>query len=112
MQCYHQHISTDQNTLSMAVKITCIKKANGDHENPYVAIKSMRWINEDSGAHGVTTREMMYDFIREGGIAYVLHGTGHRAELEARISPGGTKYVKTRSNETTADNLLRLPECL
>lgn len=30
----------------MAIRITCINKDNGDHENPNLAITHLGWINE------------------------------------------------------------------
>lgn len=29
----------------MSIRITCITKAGGDHENPYVAISRLGWVN-------------------------------------------------------------------
>jgi hypothetical protein len=29
----------------MSIRITCITKAGGDHENPYVAISRLAWVN-------------------------------------------------------------------
>ncbi|MEO3407394.1 DUF3892 domain-containing protein [Mucilaginibacter sp. CAU 1740] len=95
----------------MAVKITCIKKANGDHENQYVAISSMSWINEYTEVTGTTTREDMYQFIYEGGEAYVEDAAGNKAQLVACISAKGNKYVKTEADSMTSDNLLKLKEC-
>ena len=96
----------------MAVKITCIKKASGDHENPYVAISSLGWVNEESGTSGSTSRIDMYAFIEDkGGIAYVKDAYGNKANLTTAISPKGTKYVKTIADYTKTDNLLQLPEC-
>ncbi len=96
----------------MAVKITCIKKAGGDHENQYVAISSMNWINESTNASGTATRQEMYDFIvNDKGEAYVRDAYGNKAMLEGKISDKGTKYVKTVRDNVTSDNLLKLPEC-
>lgn len=96
----------------MAVRITCIKKDGGNHENPYVAITSLNWINETTQAKGTTTREDMYKFVKiDNGQAYVV-GTGNvKAYLIGEESPKGTKYVKTKPDHTTTDNLLQLPEC-
>jgi hypothetical protein len=52
----------------------------------------------------------MYDWVVKGGHAYVEAG-GYRARLVGAISPNGNKYVRTQSDSTQADNLLRLPEC-
>jgi hypothetical protein len=95
----------------MSLKITCIKKAGGQHENPYVAITSLTWINEQTDATGTSSREQMYDWIKGGVVAYVKDSQGNKAQLIAQISPSGTKYVKTQADSVTSDNLLKLPEC-
>lgn len=97
----------------MSVKITCINKDGGNHENPYVAISHLGWINESTHEKGKATREEMYDYIKnKNGVAYVVDSyDGSKAYLETRISSKGTKYVKTEANDTGRDNLLELPEC-
>jgi hypothetical protein len=95
----------------MAIRITCIRKASGYHENPYVAISHLGWVEDGSGSTGESTREVMYDWIEnKGGEAYVLGG-GSRARVYGAVSPAGTRYVKTEPNDTSADNLLKLQEC-
>ena len=37
----------------MSVKITCIKKDNGFHANPHIAISELGWINETTGKSGL-----------------------------------------------------------
>lgn len=93
----------------MAVRITCINKDSGNHENPYVAIRTLGWIDE-YGKTDKSTREQMYDFVQKRGHAYVEAG-GSRAQLITAISPRGTRYVKTTANSVEYDNLLKLPEC-
>jgi hypothetical protein len=94
----------------MAVRITCIKKDGGNHENPYVAISSLNWIDDAGGPQKTSTREQMHDWVAGGGHAYVQSG-GSKARLIAQVSPRGTKYVKTEADKTLNDNLLKLPEC-
>lgn len=95
----------------MAIRITCISKANGQHENPYVAISYLGWLQDGTGKSGRSSREQMYDWIKyQNGEAYVQVGTT-RARLMSASSPHGTKYVKTEADSTERDNLLRLPEC-
>lgn len=95
----------------MAIKITCIKKANGDHENPYVAIESMNWTKDGSIENITSTREQMYDFVNGGGYAYVEDKAGNKAKLVARLFNDKTKYVKTVADDVKSDNLLKLQEC-
>ena len=95
----------------MAIRITCINKANGQHENAYVAISHLGWENDTTGNQGRSTREEIYEWIKDkGGNAYVQAGNA-RAEVITAVSPRGTKYVKTRADSTERDNLLKLPEC-
>jgi hypothetical protein len=93
----------------MAIRATCINKAGGYHENPYVAISHLGWVNESSAETGRSTRLEMFDWVR-GGEAYGEAGTA-RARVITAVSPNGTKYVKTEADRAKADNLLKLPEC-
>lgn len=95
----------------MSIKITCITKSQGYHDNPHVAILKLGWTNEQSGTKGISSRDEMYDWVYTGGIAYVYDSNGNKAKLIAVKTAFGTKYVKTVSDNTTADNLLKLPEC-
>lgn len=94
----------------MAFRITCISKDSGNHENPYVAISHLNWVNDQTGAPGRSTRLQMHDFLTGGGDAYVQAGSA-RANVIAAVSAQGTKYVKTRADNTQTDNLLKLAEC-
>jgi hypothetical protein len=98
----------------MAVRITCINKDSGNHENPHTAISYMNWVDEQTGKIGRCSREVMYDFVKKEGnrSAYVRDYRGDVAYLEARLTPNLTKYVRTIPDNTRADNLLSLPECI
>ncbi|MFC5284347.1 DUF3892 domain-containing protein [Pedobacter alpinus] len=96
----------------MAIRITCINKANGNHENPYVAISHLGWEDYNSTKKGKNTRVEIYNFLEhEGGMAYVEDFKGNKTKVVTAISPRGTKYVKTEANGTESDNLLSLKEC-
>ncbi|MEX0918674.1 MAG: DUF3892 domain-containing protein [Candidatus Paceibacterota bacterium] len=96
----------------MAIRITCIKKDSGNHENPQSAISSLGWENDSTGATGRSTRLEIYKYVVDDkGLAYVQDAYGNKAKLIGGITPRGTKYVKTVADETKADNLLKLPEC-
>jgi hypothetical protein len=97
----------------MSIRITCIKKAGGNHESPYVAITSLNWINEANNNTGTTSREDMYDWlVNQKGEAYVRDSQGNKATLFGEISSRGTKFVKTRADNVVSDNLLKLSECV
>lgn len=96
----------------MAVKITCINKDNGHHEDPHMAITHLDWLEEATGKHDKCTRMEMVEFIRDKkGVAYVVGGYGLKAYLEVKRSSHGTWFVRTIPDGTTDNNLLKLPEC-
>jgi Protein of unknown function (DUF3892) len=97
----------------MSIRITCITKAGGDHENPYVAISRLGWVNLFNPAEkSSSTRQEMFDFVMKGGEAFVYDRTGTiRSKLICATSPKGTKYVTTQADSTKKDNLLELGEC-
>lgn len=95
----------------MSIRITCIKRDSGNHENPHTAISSLGWIEDGTSKVGNYTREIMHDWIKSGGSAYVKDSIGDTACLIAETSSRGTKFVRTRPDGTSADNLLNQPEC-
>ena len=96
----------------MSIRITCITKAGGDHENPYVAISKLGWVNLlNPYEKKSSSREEIYDFVMNGGEAFVYDLTGTiRSNLVCATSPKGTRYVKTEPDSTKKDNLLELGE--
>ena len=96
----------------MAVRIICINKDHGHHDNPHVAISRLGWINEQDNEAGSSARIDMYNWLtQQGGVAYVVDHLGNRAYLHGNISPRGNPYVQTDADGTPTDNLLWLPEC-
>lgn len=96
----------------MSVRVTCITKSGGYHENPHAAISALGWVNEDTGATGSSTRLVMYDWIKDkGGYAYVRDARGNEAKVGTAETASGTKYVRTYADRVWTDNLLALPEC-
>ena len=96
----------------MSVRITCITKSGGDHEDPHTAITSLGWINEENGNRGSSTRLEMYDWIKEkSGHAYVRDNAGNQVGVGTAETQRGTKYVRTFRDRVWTDNLLALPEC-
>jgi len=96
----------------MSVRITCINKAGGYHDDPHVAIEYLGWTNEDSGKQGKSTRLEIYNWLKEGGEAYVKDHYGYKAYLVPKISRNGNPFVQTLADKTPTDNLLKLPECV
>lgn len=96
----------------MSVRITCISKDNGNHDNPHAAISNLGWINEQDGKTGSSTRLQMYDWIKnQKGVAYVKDAYGNQVQVGTAETSSGTKYVRTYRDKTWTDNLLALPEC-
>lgn len=96
----------------MAIKITCINKDNGNHENPNVAITHLGWVNELNGASGKNTRLEIYNWIKDDkGEAYVKDAIGNKAKLITAETINGTRYVKTEADTSLKNNLLSLDEC-
>lgn len=95
----------------MAIRITCINKDNGNHENPNVAITHLGWVNESDGRSGKSTRLEMYEFIKNDGQAYVTDNYGNKDYLVNAETALGTKYVKTKADGAQGNNLLALQEC-
>ena len=96
----------------MSVRITCISKAGGDHDNPHEAISHLGWTNEETGASGKSTRLEMYNWVKDkNGYAYVRDGAGNTVRVGTAVSARGTKYVRTYRDKVWTDNLLALPEC-
>jgi len=96
----------------MSVRITCINKAGGYHDDPHVAIEKLGWTNEATGETGKSTRLAVYDWLVKGGVAYVKDRAGNKAYLVAKVSRNGNPFVQTVADNTPTDNLLTLPECV
>ena len=95
----------------MPVRITCIKKDSGNHENPHTAISTLGWKEYGTGNTGRSTRLEMYKFVVEDKeYAYVQDPYGNQAKLIGGVTPRGAKYIKTVADETKADHRLKLLE--
>jgi hypothetical protein len=94
----------------MSVKITAIKKDNGNHLNPHEAITDFRWVDETDGKMGRSTRQRMVQWMeQEGGKAYVGMGAS-KAWCYVNVSAKGNKFLQTHADGKWANNLLSLPE--
>ena len=97
----------------MSVKVRCINKSGGYHEDPHHAISHLGWINEETGETGKNTRLEIYDWIKQkNGVAYVVDSRGNKAYVGTRENANGTKYLQTYADKVWTDNLLALPECV
>jgi hypothetical protein len=96
----------------MAIRITCINKSGGYHQDPHHAIQNLGWTNEENGKTGKSTRLEIYSWLKDDkGSAYVKDRVGNLAYVYPRESANGTKFVQTYADKVWTDNLLSLPEC-
>jgi hypothetical protein len=96
----------------MSIQITCIKKSGGFHADPHHAIESLGWLNEQTGATGISGRIEIYDWLKNrGGVACVRDARGNVANVGPREHSNGVKFVQTYADKTWTDNLLALLEC-
>ena len=96
----------------MTIKVICINKDNGNHDNPHEAITHYGWFEVDSpDNNGRATRAGMVAFLEtRGNSAYVSDGQS-KAYCYVRQNRFGTKFIQTHKDNKLTDNLLKLPEC-
>lgn len=94
----------------MAVRITGIRKNNGDLDNPHEAVTNYRWLNEQNNDTNIATRLDMVAWMDGGGRAYVRDTQG-TVNCYVNVSRAGTRFLQTYSDNRWTDNLLSLPEC-
>lgn len=95
----------------MTIRVVCINKSGGYHEDPHHAISRFGWVEDGSGQTGYSNREEMWAFVIKGGRAYVRDAWGNVAWIKALTSPSGTHYLQTEADGRLTDNLLYLDEC-
>ncbi len=95
----------------MAVRIICINKDNGNHQNPHEGIEYFGWVNEQTRATGKSSRAEMVQFLtQQGGQAYVKDNIGNIAYIGV-VQNHGFPYLRTYADGKWSDNLLSLGEC-
>lgn len=95
----------------MSIRITCINKDNGNHENPHEAITHLGWTNESNNQNSKNTRLEIVKFIEDGNVAYVRDLLNHEVHLRVMTSRWGNKFVQTQADGRLTNNLLELLEC-
>lgn len=96
----------------MTVKIVCINKSDGYHENPHEAISHYGWKNESSDETGISDRQSMVNWMKQGNYAYVVDQYGQKVYCQVRVSVNGTEFLQTESDNKLTNNLLSLIECI
>jgi len=97
----------------MSIRITCINKAGGWHDDPHCAISNLGWVNESNGNTGKSTRLEIYDWLKgdKARKAYVKDAFGNMAYIYPRENSNGTKFVQTYADKTWTNNPFSLNEC-
>lgn len=96
----------------MSIRITCINKSGGDHQDQHHAISNLGWIEDGTGKTDKSARLQIYNWLKnDNGVAYVQDWLGNKAYLYPRENSHGTQFVQTRADDVWTDNLLSLPEC-
>lgn len=94
------------------IRITCINKDNGYHDNPHEAISFLGWVEDDTGIQGKWSRIQLYNWIKDQhGIAYVTDAFGHKVYVQTAVSRNLNPFVRTVSDGRETNNLLSLVEC-
>jgi hypothetical protein len=93
----------------MSIRIVRIKKPSGLNSNPHEAISEFDWIEDLTGKSGIASRQQIYDFLQNKGVAYVKDARGDVAYLYPKQNLYGTKFVQTYADGIWKDNLLALP---
>jgi hypothetical protein len=90
----------------MPIQITGIHKTNNEYDNPYLSINSLMWVDDNTQNRGITTRDVLFDWINDNGMAYIVDDEGNKYNLITATTKSGFKYVRTVLDETKSDKLL------
>jgi hypothetical protein len=85
----------------MATQITCIIPDSSDPDNRIDSVGGKDWTKSED----VVIAEI------ESGSEYFVEVDGASVSVEVDQRSNGTKFLRTDSDETTANNLLSLPTC-
>jgi hypothetical protein len=88
--------------------IRAVRVADPGTRNEHVV--EVRYSTITTGALRAATREAVHEAVR-GGTSFRTFDelTHNQAEVIARVSPAGTRYIATVANGRETDNLLSLP---
>ena len=93
----------------MSIRITCINKP--DRNSPHEAIRCYGWTEDATEKNGVTERQIVVGWVKNGVVAYVQDNLGNRANCRVNRSVAGTEFLQTYADGKFTDNLLSLVEC-
>ncbi len=86
------------------VYITAVHMEQNGTRHEHIA--SVRWQNPADNATGESTRQVMVDWIRQGGVAKVTDG---RNTVDVGVVEANPPYLRTHADGKWTDNLLALP---
>lgn len=95
--------------MATSHQIRCINKS--DRTNIHERIVNIGGINEDGKRWKITQNEAIAAIEANKWQFYVGQGI-NRVDVIVGTSAAGYKYLKTKNDTTTINNLLSLPECL
>jgi len=93
--------------MADSVEIKCINKS--DRQNAHERIKNVGGINPGGARWKLSEAEAIAG-IESNKWSFWTQGGGQRTDVII-ATLNGRKYLKTRADTTTKDNLLSLPEC-
>ena len=91
----------------MASRITCITKPNAHSSHEHIT--NVGGVRSNGGGFYITREECANDIDNRKDTYYVEVGKS-RIDVQT-YTRGGTKYIKTRNDDTQKDNLLSLKQC-
>ena len=95
------------------LRITGIRKDNGNHDNPYEAVEAYRWEQPGTTNGAISDRATVVSWVDRGYNCnkvqtYVQEETP-RADCFVNESARGTRFLQTKPDATEKNNLLDLP---
>lgn len=95
------------------IRITGIRKDNGNHDNPFEAVEAYRWEQPGTSNGAITNRSTVVGWVDNGYngskvLAYVQE-EAPKAECFVNESSRGTRFLQTKPDATEKNNLLNLP---
>lgn len=91
----------------MTVQVKCVT-CGDDHLDGCEAITTIGWVNTDSGKAGQSSPKQMYEYVDDGGRAFVEY-KGESADL-VPVDGEHKKHVRTEPG-TSDQNLIKQPDC-
>jgi hypothetical protein len=89
-------------------QVRCINKQ--DRDNPWERIINIGGVNHDN-TRWKLSQQAAIEHIEKGKYEFYVQAGTQQADVIVEKSRFGNKYLKTKADTTTKDNLLSLPEC-